>query len=670
VTGEQRLVRIDLSEAYAAVRRRSRALRRRRIITSILATLILGAVFSVVSVYYVNSIPLPDGFSLPATTTVYYSDGSTVMARLGSQRRAMVNIANLPEYVRNAVLAAEDPGFFSDSSALISRQYARVATGLDSSDGLGKARLLVLGWKLEDTYSKEQILEFYLNTVYFGRGAYGIEAAAQAYFGSSALNLTVAQAIVLADLIASPGDGEFDPTVNAANAQRRFEQVSGAMVRAGALAQSIANGLRLPEVNEYDPGLFESDLDLPTGLVVQQVLAELGQTPAFHGKPPGYIENGGYRIVTTVDPKVQNALEQAADSAVNGSLMHDQPDNLQAAAAVVEPGTGRVLGYFGGHDGTGADYAGSYTRANGTVGGFGVHPPAQTMDVYTMAAALESNISVQSTWKAPESRQLPGTQTTVQDVLGAACQPICTLTQAANSALRVPFVGLTEKVGPAAVVDAAKAAGIASMWLPPTDTSAAKRFDLAGQSGAALTPQPFGPAVGQGTYPVSVLDQANAMATFADAGRRSQVHFVQAVTKNAATIYATPDAAPVRAFAPATVDDLSWALSQNPSGQLPGGRVSASQTGSGLLRTSLVETAHAWAVGYTANLAMAVWVGNVETELPLRDELGIRVTGDTLPAQLYRTVMDRASAALALPMVAFPAPAHGGDVQAGDAGSG
>src|SRR4051794_4776432 len=119
-TGEQRIImRIDLSEAYASVRRRGKALRRRRIISTVLATVVLSAVFSVVGVYFVNSIPLPDGFNLPSTTTVYYSDGKTVMARLGSQRRGMGNIPGPPRFIPSAALAPPDPRVFSHSSSLI-----------------------------------------------------------------------------------------------------------------------------------------------------------------------------------------------------------------------------------------------------------------------------------------------------------------------------------------------------------------------------------------------------------------------------------------------------------------------------------------------------------------------------------------------------------------------
>ena len=597
------------------------------------------------------------------------------MARLGSQRRVLVDVNQVPVYVRDAVLAAVDPTYFEDSSTVISRQYARAATGLDSSGPTGKARLLVMSWKLEDSYTKNQILEFYLNTVYFGRGAYGIEAAAQAYFGTHAKDLTLGEAVVLAGIVTAPGDGRFDPSVDPESAKRRFADVAEEMVRAGTLTESAAIRLPLPPVLDYDPAAFESDLDLPTGLVVSQVLAELRATDAFRGKPPGYIENGGYRIVTTVDAAVQAQLQRTADGSVAGSVMQDQPDNLQAAAVVVEPGTGRVLGYFGGHDGTGADYAGTYERRDGSVAGFGAHPPGQTFAVYQVAAALSHGISVRSVWAAPESRTFPGLDHPVQDVVGAACQPRCSLVQAAAGGLTVPFYALTQKVGPAAVVDAARAAGIDEMWTPSTATAPARAYDLTSSSGGDLSPDPFGPAIGLGEYPVTVVDQANAMATLAAGGTRADIHFVRSVTRNDTATSPTTTVVTERvrtrtAFPAATAADLTYTLTQSPAGKLPDGRPSASQSGVARLRTSAVEVAHAWLVGYTGDLAMAVWVGNVDTELPLKDKFGARVTGDTLPAAIYRTVMTGASSQLKLPRVEFPSAPLGGDAGAGDASSG
>jgi membrane peptidoglycan carboxypeptidase len=674
VTGEQPVIpRIDLSEAYAAVRRRGKALRRRRIISGVLAAVVLAGVFSVVGVYYISSIPLPDALSLPATTTVYYSDGTTVMARLGSQNRVIVDVDTLPKYVSEAIIAAEDPGYWFDSATLISRQYARVATNIDTSGTAGEARLLVVSWKLQDSYSKAQILGFYLNTVYFGRGAYGIEAAAAAYFAKHAADLTVAEAVVLAGLIASPGDGRFDPTVSPGPATQRFAEIAEQMLASGSIDRATAASLRVPRVNAYDPSLLESDLDRPTGLVVAQVLAELRETNAFRGKAPGYIENGGYTIVTTVDVRAQLLLEQVADDTVQGSLMDGQPGNLQAAAVVVEPGTGRVIAYFGGHDGTGADYAGWYYAASGKAAGFGSHPPGQTMDVYAMAAALKAGISVRSTWDAPESKEFPASgrlaANPVRDFVGAPCRPVCSLADAAVGSLNVPFYALTEKVGVPAVIDLAHAVGVDSMWLPDSADQPRQRFDLREQSGTALSPRPFGTDIAIGEYPVTVLDQANAMATFANGGVRERTHFVKRVSKDFVATYVEKLGSGTRVLNQAQVDDLSWALSQNPSGQLPDGRASASKTGVGLLRTSLVETAHAWIVGYTTDLAMAVWIGNEETEFPLKDKQGARVTGSGLPADIYRAFLTGASERLALPKKAFNQPTFTGSSEAGDAHS-
>ncbi len=662
--------RIDLSEAYAAVRRRASALRRRRIISSVLAAIVLATVFTVVGVYYITNIPLPEAVGLPETTTVYYSDGVTVMARLGVQNRVIVELATLPEYVPAAVVAAEDPGFWTGTGTKIARQYARAANGLDVSTLSGQARDLVLAWKLEDQFTKTQILGFYLNTVYFGRGSYGIEAAARAYFGKHAAELEVPEAVLLAGMLSSPGDGHFDPTVDPAAAADRFAEVARAMVGTGALTPAAAGSLRVPTVDSDDAAARQSGLDRPTGLVVSHVLAELRAVPAFRGAPATAIENGGYSIVTTIDPRAQALLEQTADEQVDGSVMAGQPDNLQAAAVVVEPGTGRVRAFFGGHDGTGADYAGWYYDADGLPVGYGAHPPGQTMDVYTLAAALDSGIAVTSKWDSPPTKAYPRSgrpaSNPVRDYLGAPCQPTCTLAQAATASLNVPFFALTERLTPAKVIDMARAAGVDSMWVPDSPGTARQRYDLRAHTGAQVTPRPFGPEVGLGADPVTVVDQANAMATFAAGGLRADVHFVRSVTRDGLPVYRETIGAR-RVLSRAAASDLSWALGNDPAGALADGHASATKTGVWALRDSPVETSHAWMVGYTGNLAMAVWIGNRETELPLKDSNAARVTGAGLPAQIYRTFMQEASQRMGLPAVRFAAPAFGGDAGAGNA---
>ncbi|HLT11635.1 MAG TPA: transglycosylase domain-containing protein [Micromonosporaceae bacterium] len=662
-------VRIDLSEAYANVRRRGRQLRRRRIISGVVAAIVLASLFTVVGYYYINAIPLPDGLSLPATTTVYYNDGETVLARLGSQNRTLVRIQTLPDHVGNAVVAAEDPAFWFDSATLLSRQYARAATGLDDRTPAGEARLLVMTWKLEDTYTKDQILEFYLNTVYFGRGAYGIEAAARAYFGKRAANLTVAESILLAGLIESPGDGRYDPTVDATGAAMRFATVAQRMVTLGALTEEEAANLRLPAVKPYDVTLFQSGLDRPTGLVVAHVLAELRAAPPFRDQPPHYLEEGGFRIVTTIDPRAQALLEHAAAGTAPGSLMDGQPGNLRAAAVVVEPGTGRVLAYYGGPDGTGADFAGTYIAEAGAAG-YGAHPPGQTFTVYTLAAALQSGISVRSVWDSPRQKAFPSSgraaDNPVRNYYSASCQPRCSLAEAIQASLDVPFVSVTERIGPARVIDTAQALGIGAMWVPESAERERQRYDLAPGSGARLAPQPFGATVGVGEYPVTVLDQAAAMATLGAGGLRAQTHFVREVTKDSTIVYREDPGHTERVLDAEVAADVTWALRRSPHGVLPDGERTAAQIGVGRLRDTAVETAHAWTVGYTSELAMAVWIGNEEIEFPLKDKYGARVTGDTLPAQLYREVMAGVADALGLPEPSYPAPSFIGDEGAGD----
>ena len=660
VAGRASRSRIDLSEAYAAVRRRGRALRRRRIISSALAATVLAGVFTVVGVYYVSSIPMPDALSLPATTTVYYADGHTVLARLGSQSRVLVDIDTLPEHVPAAVIAAEDPGFWLDSATLISRRYARVATGVDGGTLAGEARLLVMSWKLEDTFNKRQILGFYLNTVYFGRGAYGIQAAARAYFGKDAKALTVAEAVVLAGLIAAPGDGRFDPTVDQSTAGQRFVQVAEQMSVSGAITPSEASALRVPRVAPYDPGVLESELDRPTGLVVAQVLAELRQHPSFRDKAPGFLENGGFAIVTTIDARAQALLEAAADETVQGSVMAGQPTNLQAAAVVVEPGTGRVLAYYGGHDGTGADYAGWYVAANGRAAGYGAHPPGATFDVYTLAAGLRENISVGRSGR----RRRPGS------FRPAAGWPTIRSTTSARRRASRPARWWTRPRRRSTCPSSRWPSGWAplqsSIWpAPPASTRCGYRPRPAPTSSGTTCasapaprcrPRPFGTEVSLGDYPVTVLDQANAMATFAADGRRSLAHFVRRVTKDVVVVVAERVGGGVRVLAQPAVADITWALAQNPAGALPGGGASATKTGVGLLRTSQVETAHAWIVGYTPKLAMAVWVGNEGAEFPLRDSRGARVTGSGLPSDIYRTFMVDAPDRLGLARRSFVDP--------------
>jgi membrane peptidoglycan carboxypeptidase len=664
----------EYGEQYAPPPRRGRLrrlLRRKKLVAAIGALVILGGAALVASGYY-SSIAVPNQLALPETTTVYYADGKTVMATLGRQRRTIVDVTKLPGQVTGAVVAAEDPGFWSGSRTNISRQYVRLAGGITDSSTLARVRVAIMAGKLEDKYLKQDILGFYLNTVYFGRGAYGVEAAAQAYFGKPAASLSAAEAIVLAGVIRSPDDGAYDPTVNPAGAQRRFETVKNDMVKLGrGLDAASAAGVTMPTVLGYDPKAVTTGMEKPTGLVVQHVLSELRRTPQFQGKPKGFIENGGFTIVTTVDPLAQSLLEKTADETVKDSAMFGQPENLQAAASVVEPGTGRVLAYFGGHSGTGSDFAGWYYDEDGQPTGYGAHQAGGTFEVYALAAALKDGISIKSYWDARSPQEFPESGRTgknaVRNRSTAKCQPACTLVDATVAGLETVYFGLTETVGASAVVEMARAAGIDDMWAFETDNQKV-RVDLAGLGNVAdVVPSKFANEVGLGQYPVTVLDQANSMATFSAGGRRAQVHFAREVRKGSQVVSSErlPGGGDARVLSQAALDDLTYTLSLTSSGKLSG-RSSASRIGTWLLGGSTSENAHAWIVGYTGNLAMAVWVGNKADEKALKTKAGQRIFGSGLPATIYRTFMTAAHTQLKLKKITFAPPKYIGDDSRGN----
>jgi len=223
---------------------------RRRILVSIVATaLVLAGTGVAVGGYYFDSVPTPEQLDLPASTTVYYADGTTPMAKLGSENRTLLSYADMNDAVRESIVAAEDQSFWTNEgvdfssvmraawnnvsggdtqgASTITQQYARVAAKLQGVTYSRKLREAVMAWKLSNKYDKEHILEFYLNTVPFGRGAYGIEAAAQAYLGKTAnrnapadQQVTMAEAMLLVAMVKQPEpnpanpDGEpgYDPT--------------------------------------------------------------------------------------------------------------------------------------------------------------------------------------------------------------------------------------------------------------------------------------------------------------------------------------------------------------------------------------------------------------------------------------------------------------------------
>ena len=399
-------------------------------------------------------------------------------------------------------------------------------------------------------------------------------------------------------------------------------------------------------------------LDGPTGLVADHVLSELSASASspMRGRTWAQLRGAGLRVVTTIDVRAQREIERVVDPA--GPVLAGQPRDLQPAAVMVEPGTGRVLAYYGGADGTGADFAGTYVDESGEMAGFGRWPPGGSFQVHTLAAALRAGYSLNSTWYA-ESRDMPG-RTGDNRVRNTSTCPgggeICTLADSTLAGLNTTFYAVTVSLGAATVLDLARDAGIDAMW-----DDQLRRVDLAGRASDEVVPSRFGAELGLGQYPVTVLDQANAMATYAAGGIRARAHFVRSVWQGDGPLWTealpTADQAPI--MTEAALADLHWALSRAGAGRVDG-HDSAGKTGSWQYGNSMVDNAHAWMVGYTRQLAMAVWVGDPEGG-PIHDADGRVIYGADLPAAIYRETMTTTHTALGLPSLPFPPPVFAGD---------
>jgi membrane peptidoglycan carboxypeptidase len=645
-----------------------------------------------VVVTYIDSVPTPTQLELPEATTVYFADGKTPMARLGTQNRTILRYDEMNDAVRQSIIAAEDRTFWTNKgvdfgsvlraawnnltggktqgASTITQQYARIAADLKGVTYSRKLREAVMAWKLDDKYDKKQILEFYLNTVPFGRGTYGIEAAAAEFFGKTAnrnasadRQLTVSEAMLLAAMVkqpeADPDDPEgrpgYDPTrgaIAAENARSRWEYVKAGMVGLRYLRPDEAAALTFPRnVRRYDERAHQSGLDRPTGLVVDHVLSELRQVDPFQDKAAEYVENGGFRIVTTVDKRAQDAAEAAADIRRNTApdAVRDQPKNWQAALVAVEPGTGRVLAYYGGNNGAGADYAGWYYGADGQPTGFGQHPPGSSFKVYDLAEALHQGVSLKSRWDSPATKEFPASGRTrnstagpIRNASSAPCQPDCMLWEATVASLNVTFFALTEKLGPANVIDTAIKAGVDSMWAPRSG-----RIDLRGKSGADVVGN-FSTEVGIGQYGITVLDHANGMATFAAAGRRADAHFVRSVSKNDKKVYEERLVRHDIGLSREQINELDWTLRKVPAARLDNGWDSAGKTGTWQHGRSVTQNAHAWMVGYTGALAAAVWLGTTDGAPLTARGGGGEIFGASHAGPIWRQFMVDATAAMKL----------------------
>jgi membrane peptidoglycan carboxypeptidase len=368
-------------------------------------TLIAGVAAFFIA-YAAIDLPDPNEEFETQTTRVYYSDGKTLLGEFRIQDRRLMALADVPEHVIQAVIAAEDRSFYSNNgldlkgiiraawnnastdstqgASTITQQYVKVLYLTQERTLTRKIKEAFLSLKLQRQLSKDEILQGYLNTIYFGRGAYGLQTAANAYFEKDAEELSISEGAALAAILNSPGN--YDPA-NGPEAREalkaRYAFVLDGMAEAGDI--DAAEALDLAEKLPKFPKIKATDTyGGPEGFLLNMVEREL----RAQGMTESDIYGGGLDIVTTFDV----GMQAAATSAVR----EEEPDGLKQlhiALASIEPGTGAVRALYGGADFV--DNSFNWATAGGQ--------PGSSFKPFALAAGLREGYPLRFSFR----RQLP-----------------------------------------------------------------------------------------------------------------------------------------------------------------------------------------------------------------------------------------------------------------------
>ncbi|MEY3203142.1 MAG: hypothetical protein RLZZ629_424 [Actinomycetota bacterium] len=603
----------------------------------------VGGIFLFGFAYFTVSIPDPNAYVNSQATIIQYADG-TEIGRIGSENRTVVTLAEIPVQVRNAVMAAEDRNFYSNRAvspigiaravwnnlrggslqggSTITQQYAKTAFLTPERSIQRKVKELVIAIKLENQFTKDEILENYLNTIYFGRGSYGVQTASQVYFGTTVDKLTTAQSAVLASILRSPG--LYDPGFKKENLPRlekRFAYVIDGMVEAGWLEKEKAAKIKFPIIN---PRVTSGALAGPKGYVISWVERELNQL----GFTDEQLMIGGYIIKTTL---VKDAQE-AAVAAVNKEAPTKAPENLHIGLVAIRPGTGEILAMYGGQD---------YLKYQFNAATQGITSGGSSFKAFTLVAALEEGIPLTSVWNGDSPKVYDdgiGRPYPVNNY-GSESWGNMSLLTATEKSVNTIYVPLGMKAGLEKVVDVARRAGI-----PDSVEMIAS------------------PSVSLGAASPHVIDLANAYATFAAQGVYAKPFIINEVQGPNKGILYQGRVQAQEVFRKDVMADLTYALSRvttSGTAAVVGSRVArptAGKTGTSN------DNASAWFNGYTPEVAASVAFYRDDATQSLNGIGGLTsVTGGSFPARIWAEFVK--GYLKKAPVQEFPAPANIGGIE-------
>lgn len=590
--------------------------------------------------YVTTDIPQPEKVAIAEKTTVYYNDGTTEIGSFSEQNREIIDCSVLPDYVGNAIVASEDRSFYRNGGidimgmaralynnlttgsrqggSTITQQYAERYYLGDTTSYSGKIREAILAMKIANSQDKQQVLCNYMNTIYLGRGAYGIQAAAKAYFGKEAKDLTVDEAAMIAGIIPAPS--MWDPAVNEAQAKSRFTRVIGIMREDGYITGQQASEAKFPETK---PVSVSNDLAGPNGYLLTTVENELVASKAF---TKDELETGGYKIVSTLDPNMQKIMQTVGDNRPEG-----MPESIQVGGIALDQKTGSVKAIYGG-----SDYL-KHQLNNATQANF---QPGSTMKPFGLlgAAMDDVNFNTMFNGNSPERFETtPGTWAEVPNALNMSWGTI-NLKQATANSVNTVFMNVNQHLTPKKFAQIAHDAGITG------DIQEDTLYNILGINS------------------LTVWDLAQGHSTIANDGTKNTLHIVDRVLKGDKEMY-KPDLGTKQVF-----DANDCQLVQNAMlgttqyGTAAGTAATLGRQVAGKSGTANDETAASF-VGYTPSLmnVWAIWNPGENGESQIVPEFaGYGVSSTGYPSHLFTEFMAQALAGQ--PAETFATPVDNGKI--------
>lgn len=582
--------------------------------------------------FVLSRVPLPDAVVPAQTTFLYASDGSRLATLTGRENRISVPLKTVPKVVINAVLATEDRSFYEhggvdplgivratvndlrggrlQGGSTLTQQYVKNTYVGRERTVWRKLKEAVLAVKLERELTKDDLLERYLNTVYFGRGAYGVQAASQAWFGKDVADLGLREASYLAGLIRAPELA--DVARNPETATKRRHLTLRAMVetktidrddmtdveRQDIAAYTVARRNQAPQVVAAEAGT-EYVVDYVRRILVR----DYGEQVTF---------GGGLRVRTNIDMGAQ----RAAYNAVYGTLTRASDPS---GALVAIDDAGRVRALVGGRD----FKTSKVNLAVGTDGGGKGRQPGSTFKPFLLAEIVKEGYTLESSFPAPGELVLPkannGKDYTVHNYDDANFGGSMNLIDATKNSVNTVYAQAQVAIGPEKLVEQAHALGVTA---------------------------PLQPVVSLvlGTVEVSPLDIANAYSTLARRGERIAPQFIESISNSEGKVIYRSNPEAKRVLSREEADTVNTALTQVVErGTGAAARVADAPPFSLIGKTGTTQNyADAWFVGSTTKLTTAVWMGYPSGNTRMMRG-GKPISGGSVPAEIWKKFMTAAT---------------------------